>query len=933
VTVPSIPAAPPAGGVRRARRLLTGEAGPGPALALALIALLAAFVATAGPRAVASLQNHALRQTLTSAGAFGISADDSWQLPGSQPLTAGQMQLMGGVMGGFIRPPLVSPAAQRWAGLTLPFLRVLNPRPQAILGGPPVIEVAYRTALAGHARLAAGSLPHTATTSGRTTVVQAAVTAATAARFGLRPGSRILLAPLPSMPATAPSLVLSVTGVLRPAGLSSSFWTHDPALAAPVTLNAKVAGPNVWAAGVLIGPAELAAVQAAYSGSIAAVTWDYPLQTGGLTAAQAPGMLAAMTSLTSGDAGQNALDMAGPPLESPPTLGAGGAGTLSDFIAVQAAVGSTDALLLAGVAAAIAILLLIGAVVLAGAHREELALMRARGASTRQVAARMGGITAGAAGPALVAGVAAGVAAVPDGGNTVSWVLAALVAVIALAAPALLAAWEHRGLRSLAGPGRDDLVIPRRSARRLVIEATAVVIIVGAVIALRLRGLTPGAGVDPYLVGAPVLIAVAAGLIAARVYPVPLRVLLRFTARRRGTVGYLGIARSARSRSVPLLPALALVVAIAVIALGGMVRAAVSSGQEAVSWQQVGADAVVSAAGGQLSIGPAAQSAIASAPGVRRAAAVYVAAPGSSIQGVLLVGSGGGVQAGVVIADPARYAALVADTPWPAFPARVLAPPAHGGAAAGTVPVIASPGVAAAMGTGPRQLAFASSGLTIRVVATAGSTPALPGGGNFLIMPSWASSRLAASTLPNAMLLTGGAINVRALNAVVARVLPGGQVVSRAAVLQAAAGSPAVHGSDLALELSTGAAAACGAAAALLGVLLAGRDRTRLGVWLTAMGMTARQARRLAVLDALPLLLIAVLGGELAGLVLAPLIGPGLDLSAFTGSGAPVQVRPDAVALIAPAAGAVILIIAVAVGQNALIRSRTAGVLRLDEGS
>jgi hypothetical protein len=43
-------------------------------------------------------------------------------------------------------------------------------------------------------------------------------------------------------------------------------------------------------------------------------------------------------------------------------------------------------------------------------------------------------------------------------------------------------------------------------------------------------------------------------------------------------------------------------------------------------------------------------------------------------------------------------------------------------------------------------------------------------------------------------------------------------------------------------------------------------------------------------------------------------------------------VRPELVALIAPAAGAVLLIMAAAVVQNALIRSRAAAVLRLDEG-
>jgi putative ABC transport system permease protein len=201
-----------------------------------------------------------------------------------------------------------------------------------------------------------------------------------------------------------------------------------------------------------------------------------------------------------------------------------------------------------------------------------------------------------------------------------------------------------------------------------------------------------------------------------------------------------------------------------------------------------------------------------------------------------------------------------------------------------------------------------------------------------VIVPAWASDRLIGNTTPTTMLLTGAHIDFRALRAVVARKLPGGLITSRAAALQAVADSPTVHGSDLALEEATAAAAACAVAAVLLGVLLSGRDRTRLGVRLTAMGMTARQARRLALLDALPLLLVAILGGELASLALGPLIGPGLDLSAFTGSNAPVGLRPNVVALTAPAAGALILIMAAAAAQNALIRRRTPAVLRLDEG-
>jgi putative ABC transport system permease protein len=432
-----------------------------------------------------------------------------------------------------------------------------------------------------------------------------------------------------------------------------------------------------------------------------------------------------------------------------------------------------------------------------------------------------------------------------------------------------------------------------------------------------------------------VLVAVAAGLIAARVYPVPLRLLLRITAARRGPVGYLGIARSARSRAVPLLPALALVVALTVIALGGLVRAAVSRGQVTASWQQVGADALVQSGGSELSVSPAARRALAAVPGVRLACAVYAVSPGSAQSGNLLVGTAGGVSTGVVIADPAQYAALVASTPWPAFPAGRLAPPrarAGPGTPGGSIPVVASPRVAAALRSGNGQLAFGSSQLAIRVAATVSSTPALSGGGSFVIIPAWAASRVQAGTAPNTVLLAGPAINLSDLRAVAARVAPGSQVVSRAAVLAAAADSPLVHGSDLVFEAAVAAATACAVAAVLLGLLLSGRDENRLSAWLTAMGMTARQRRRLALLDALPLLLVAIGGAEIAGLLLGPLIGPGLDLSVFTGSTAPVPLQPDTVALIAPAVGAVVLVAVVAVGRSALTRGRMATALRLDEG-
>jgi putative ABC transport system permease protein len=922
----------PAGGTgasrlrRRLRRLTVGAAGPGPAWALALIALLAALVAAGGPREETALQTRALQQALAATPPTGraVTASTGWPITGR--LTAAQLQVITDVIGASLRPPLDSPPRQRWSGLTTTAERVGNPAPSALLsGGAPVLEVSYRSGLARHARLVSGSYPDAASQGrlpdGRTVVTLAvAATQATAARFGLRPGSELDLA-APGGGGTA--VVLRVAGLLRPADLPSAFWADDPVLAAPVLGAPERKGaPNGWYGGVFVGPAELGALEDAYVPTTAQLSWAFPLRTGGLKGPQEAAVAGLLTSLETGGTGSAAMVAAGAQLENPPAISAGLVSLLDGLSAEQHAVSAIDSLLTVGLLAVALILLLVCALIVADAYREELALIRARGGSVRQVAARVLLRTLAVAGPALAAGTVLAVLAVPDGGNRASWLLAGATCVIAVVGPALIAAWEHRGPRPQAA-ARGDLVIPRRSPRRRVAEITALAVVAGGVAALRRRGV---AGGDLFVSSVPVLVAVAAGLIVARAYPLPLRLLQRLAAAGRGAVGYLGIARAARARSVPLLPALALVVALAVVAVGGMIRDAVSRGQVTASWQQVGADALIEAPG---SVPPAAQRAIAAVPGVSRVATVYLASAGSAFAGNLLSGGFQSQLVGVLIVNPARYAALSAQTPWGAFPAGALARPGPGGA----VPVIASPQIAAAFRAGASQLAFGSGQLTVRLAATVASTPALPGGGSFVVVPAWAAARLPANLAPNVLLATGLAIDGPALAATAARTVPGSQVVSRAAVLQSVAGSPPVRGSALIWELCVAAAAVFCAAAVLLGLLRSGRDRAQQAARLAALGMTVRQRRNLVLLEALPLLLAAIIGAELAGWLLAPLVGPALDLSAFTSSSAPVPVRPDLVALLAPAAGIIVLVAVITAGESALARRHPPGsALRLDEG-
>ena len=84
------------------------------------------------------------------------------------------------------------------------------------------------------------------------------------------------------------------------------------------------------------------------------------------------------------------------------------------------------------------------------------------------------------------------------------------------------------GARRRAGPGGS-------SPRRLVVEATIVGLAVAAAWLLRERGVGGGTaggprGPDPFLAAAPVLIGVAVGLVAMRLYPMPIRALGWLTA-------------------------------------------------------------------------------------------------------------------------------------------------------------------------------------------------------------------------------------------------------------------------------------------------------------------------------------------------------------------------------------------------------------------
>jgi putative ABC transport system permease protein len=917
-------------------------------VALAAVALLTAVIAVAGPRALAAARNLALHQQLATVGSLdtGIAVTTQWTSFRSQPasqLPPEQLAAVSRSLARGIHPPVDSPAGLRWAAITMPGLTITDPPPGTIVDLPPVAEVTYLTGLVRNTRLVSGSLPGAgpAIPPGQhrpDLTLAAAVTAAVAARFHLRPGSELVAGPFQ---AGDPGVILRITGVVTPVSPAAAIWQSDPVLATPQIVG-RQPHPLYWAAGFFIGPGELTAAQATESGATITGTWFYPLDLTSLTAAGLPPLLAGINAMTTSNVAARVQAAAGPAQMTSVGIAANLGNALSGFSAQQQAVAAIDSLLIVGLVVAGLFLLLVCAQLAADTHEGELALLRARGASSRQLGARMLARTSCLTAPALAVGAVLSVLLVPGGGTADSLLFGGIVAAVALLAPAAITAWRHRRARPTGGQARDRELAAARPAgdrvrevtatggrlagsprlrrlRRAVGELTVVAAAAAALVVLRQRGTATGA--DVFLSASPVLVAAAAGLLVARAYPALVRGLLAMASRSRGLVGFLGVATAARSRLGVMLPALALVLTMTLAAFGALITGSVTAGQTAASWQQVGADVLIQARGG-ATIPAAGERAVAAAAGIHRTAAVYTAQSGSPFAATLswprATGgdpSAGPSSVGLVVADPPRYAALAAATPWPGFPAALLARPRMTGGIR-AVPVLAAEGTA--VGRNPGVLELDGIRVPVVVVGRIGVTPAMPAGGSFVVLPAWAAARFPSIHGPATLLATGTPADLPALRAAVARTMPGSQLTVRRQVLADLAGSPALHASTRLAVLAYGAAAALTVVALLFGFAVSARGRELLITRMSALGMTDRQARALAVADTVPLLAVAIAGMLVAVAVLALAAGPALDLSVFTNSVVAVPVRPGLAALAVPVAAAVAVMLLLVAAERAL---------------
>lgn len=872
------------------------------AVSLGLLVFMCVFLAVAAPRASAGARTAALRNAVSQLSPLRASVLATSEYTSfdanflgarlrASAITSARTTVAAGLTAD--RIPLARTGA--WSGLQSGFSPVSGAARSASNGGTtPQMELLYRDTLAPHIHTLAGRLPSGGHASSSGTVFQVAVTRATAARFGLAAGSRLGL---------GPGVTLLVTGIIEPRAPGSAFWLADPVAATPSLIQHSANFPGYWTGAAFVSAAEIPLMQSRLDVSAMSLSWDFPLSLHTITADQAQGLY---------DSLERAGATAGPVTGG--TLSSGVSSILAGFVDQDRAVTRVLGLLFVSLTAVGAAVIGIGALQIAEGRESEFGLFRARGASRRQVALLTLRGSAIITLPAAAAAAALAVALTAGDAGPLPWALGGVTVLVALVGPALSAGLRRRDTRPAGGARHDAAPTRAARARRLVIETALSAAAVGGLIVLRQQG-----GMDLFTSMAPVLVAIPAAVLVTRCYPLAVRALLRAAAVRPGVSAFVGLARAVRAPRGAVIPVFAMVLALAVVAFGSMAESGIHRAEVAASWQRTGGDALIDATGSATPLTAAVRRAVAAVPGVTGEVPVVLTS-GSSAGGTALT---------VAAVNPSRYAALIAHTSLPPFPAAKLARPDSAAPGAGApVPVLASPQATAALGRAGTRLSIGPVTMRIKVVGRPADVPGVPGA-SVVVVPLWS---LGSSAPPPSLLLVAGTrLDSRRLDAVIHRDLPGATVTLRSRVLSALGRAPLSHSASVAFTGAAEAAVGFALLVVLISLLTGARSRELTVTRLKALGMSRAQATGLVMVEVLPQLAAAAAGGAGCAWLLGPLTGASIGLSAFTphGAGVALAVQPWP---LAAAAGGLILLALLIVAAEDTISSRRPGTRGLEAG-
>jgi putative ABC transport system permease protein len=697
---------------------------------------------------------------------------------------------------------------------------------------------------------------------------------------------------------------LVVTGIIRPADPAAAFWTQSAAAASPVLAQGSSAQPY-WSGAVFIGAGALPLIESALGPSEMEVTWVYAAALGGITAEAAGNLDASLDSMASSGA---TFVSSGVPITAAVTSQI--PSVLAPFIAGESAAAPVLELLYVSLAVLGAVVVLLGARLVAQRRAAEFTLMRARGAALYQLGWLVLSASVIVAAVAGAAAAAAAISLTPGDGDAVGWWLAGLTIAVTLAGPVLISVVPQRVAAPVAQRPRRRAGGRSGAVRRIVVETVLLAVAAGGLVVLRDQGQSSGSS-GLYTSAAPVLLAIGVAVVVLRCYPPLVRELARIAGLSRGVVAFVGLARATRTPPGSVLPSFALVLVLAMVAFPDMIAASVTQAQVAASWQQVPADAII-AVPATDEISPALQHQISAVPGVV-ATATAATATGSLSSGFAV---------SVMWVDPARYAAVVDQAPGARFPVAALS-----SSAATILPAVATPAAAQAVGSGPADVSVGSSTMTIRLAGRIGSVPGATTDA-VVVVPQ---EPLGTSPPgPDLMLVAGPRLDGARLSALVHRAQPDASVTLRATALSALTTAPVLQAARTALAQGLATAAGFGVLIMLMSLLLTAQTRELTLASLATMGLRRRQAQVLLAAEALPPVVAAAIGGVACAWLLAPLVGPSLNLAAFSGTGSAIVVTPAAFPLVASAAGLVLCALVVLSVQTVITYYRgSARALRI----
>jgi putative ABC transport system permease protein len=870
----------------------------GPWTVVGLLGLALVFVAAAAGPTTRHLEDAALRQMVGGAPMLTRDITMSEQAAVGSAGSAAEMRdtVLAGLPSALTGVVETGWGAQRTTiekptrSASLSGEGVFDPR----TGLMPQVTLHHVTDLAAEVTMVEGAAPATepAERPGLT-VIEVMAAAAWADRLDLRVGQTYhvlpgfnLNFPTPAEEVDGPTVALRLTGVFAPTDPAGAVWEIDPLLAR--------VGQTYWPAG---GGLSVPLLNSVLVTDQQGVDTLFARELAGVLGIETVGRIRFDPSRMDADWVAGARDAVATVIISPalsPTsrLRTGLIELLDEYRRQAAAARAVASVVAAGLVGTGVGLLVLAARIAVDRRRAELSLLRARGASLAAVVGRFLREAVVVAVPAATAGWLLHMPL--PGRDDPGFVPGVGVAPLAVAAVALLAVpvtVAAAGRRRLPGrprgtEGRGELAGYRPSPVRVTMELLVVVLAGLGVLLLYQRGLPPAsleavgaaervAGTDPYLAAVPVLIGAAAGLLALRLYPWPLRAAGALAAGRRGAVAFVGLARAGRAAPATALPLLVLVLAVALGGFAGAVTASVAGARDAAAVRAVGADARFEAEG----ITDQVAASVAGVPGVEVVAM-------ASDQGFVRMGGGVDINIVVVTVDALAYQRILSGI---GASVRLPDPVVSAGPGTDPLPVLTwapvDPG-------GPLSVELEGVEYPALAVGDVTDLPELASGRPWVLVPRQA---LPTPPAPTQLLVAGAAADLDAVREVVAGATGAADAVTVTSIpgfQEQLAGSGFNRSLTVVFVIGTVGAALGGLLAVGLALVVQAAARGRALSLLRTMGLSAGQARGLLLVELLPVTALAVAVGAATGVAMPVLLGPALGLTSFTG-GAPLPFGLD----------------------------------------